>query len=117
MRRFAAMGLAAMSSPPTAMRPESAERKPVTIFIVVDFPAPFGPRNPSTSPRRTEKLMPSTALIGPKCLTRFSIWTRSVMYPPRFPASLRKRPHRLGQRRAIFARRLEPGKTEPPAST
>ena len=36
------------------------------IFLVVDLPAPFGPRKPSTSPRSTVKLMPSTAVIGPK---------------------------------------------------
>ena len=81
IRRFAATGLAAMSSPPTAMVPESAERKPVRTFIVVDLPAPLGPRNPRTSPRATEKLTPSTALIGPKCLTRFSIWTSPLISP------------------------------------
>ena len=87
MRRLAARGLAARSSPPTSTRPESAGRKPVTIFIVVDFPAPFGPRNPSTSPRRTEKLIPATASIGPKCLTRFSIRTSSLISRSRFASA------------------------------
>ena len=34
--------------------------------MVVDLPAPFGPRNPSTSPRCTVKLTPSTARRAPK---------------------------------------------------
>ena len=36
---------------------------PVIIFIVVDFPAPFGPRNPRISPSPTVKLILSTALM------------------------------------------------------
>ena len=32
--------------------PAVGARKPVIIFIVVDLPAPFGPRKPSTSPLR-----------------------------------------------------------------
>ena len=38
---------------------------PVIIFIVVDFPAPFGPRKPSISPSFTEKLTPSTTAAEP----------------------------------------------------
>src|SRR5690606_15671021 len=37
-------------------------------FIVVDLPAPFGPRKPRTSPRRTSKLIVSTAVKGPNRL-------------------------------------------------
>ena len=40
--------------------------KPVIMRIVVDLPAPFGPRKPSTSPRSTVNEMPSTARLGPK---------------------------------------------------
>ena len=36
--------------------------------MVVDLPAPFGPRNPSTSPCRTVRSTPATAAIGPKRL-------------------------------------------------
>jgi hypothetical protein len=36
--------------------------------IVVVFPAPFGPRKPTTFPRSTEKEIASTALTGPKLL-------------------------------------------------
>jgi len=35
-----------------------------SIRIVEDFPAPFGPRNPNTSPRPNSKLIPSTARNG-----------------------------------------------------
>ena len=40
--------------------------KPVIIRIVVDLPAPFGPRNPSTSPFSTVNETPFTALFCPK---------------------------------------------------
>src|SRR5918995_2432038 len=36
--------------------------------MVVVLPAPLGPRKPNTSPRRTEKSMPSTATSSPKRL-------------------------------------------------
>jgi len=34
-------------------------------LIVVDFPAPLGPRNPKTWPDFTDKTRSSTALIDP----------------------------------------------------
>jgi hypothetical protein len=40
--------------------------------MVVDLPAPFGPRKPSTSPLPTSNETPSTARLGPKDLLRFS---------------------------------------------
>src|SRR3954469_6580276 len=46
---------------------------PVIMRMVVDLPAPFGPRKPSTSPRSTVNEMPSTARFGPKAFTRLSI--------------------------------------------
>src|SRR4029077_20678413 len=73
MHRFAGIGCVAMSWPQTIAVPLVGARKPVIIFIVVDLPAPFGPRKPSTSPRGTVKEMSSTALSGPKCLTRCRI--------------------------------------------
>ena len=39
--------------------------------MVVDFPAPFGPRKPSTSPSLTEKDTPFTAGKSPKFFFRF----------------------------------------------
>src|SRR3954462_14349722 len=47
--------------------------KPVIMRMVVDLPAPLGPRKPSTSPRSTPNEMPSTARFAPKVFTRFSI--------------------------------------------
>ena len=35
----------------------------MSILKVVDFPAPFGPNNPNTSPPDTPKLVPFTAFI------------------------------------------------------
>ena len=40
--------------------------------IVVDFPAPFGPRKPVTLPGRTTNETSSTAVLGPYCLERCS---------------------------------------------
>src|SRR6185503_10441168 len=45
---------------------------PVSMRMVVDFPAPLGPRKPSTSPRSTENETSFTASFVPKLLTRFS---------------------------------------------
>src|SRR5690606_35291518 len=55
--------------------------------MVVDLPAPFGPRKPSTSPRCRRKLTWSTAVIGPKRLVRPSMTRRgSILCPIRFAA-------------------------------
>ena len=55
--------------------------KPVTMRMVVDLPAPFGPRKPSTSPRSTLNETPSTARFAPNVLTRFSM--RIMQLPER----------------------------------
>src|SRR3954471_23896987 len=54
--------------------------KPVIIRMVVDLPAPFGPRKPSTSPRSTANETPSTARLGPKAFTRLSILITATAY-------------------------------------
>jgi hypothetical protein len=41
--------------------------KPVIIRMVVDLPAPLGPKKPRTSPRPISKEIPSTARFAPKC--------------------------------------------------
>jgi hypothetical protein len=43
----------------------------VAEWIVVVFPAPFGPSKPNTSPSATEKLRLSTAVVSPNFLVRF----------------------------------------------
>ena len=45
--------------------PEVGTPSVVIILMVVVLPAPFGPRNPHTSPSSTSKLMSSTAFIPP----------------------------------------------------
>src|ERR671922_2759927 len=78
MRRFASSGDSATSWSPIVTLPEVGGMKPVIMRMVVDLPAPFGPRKPSTSPRSTVNEMPSTARFGPKLFTRFSIWIIGV---------------------------------------
>src|SRR5262245_9413448 len=51
--------------------PLVAGRKVVRTRMVVDLPAPFGPRNPTSSPGATWKWMWSTARTGPYFLHRF----------------------------------------------
>ncbi len=55
-------GLRAQSKPFTMALPELCARRVQRMFIVVVFPAPFGPRNPKISPSITSKLTPFTAL-------------------------------------------------------
>src|SRR3954463_5801499 len=62
-----------MSWPPMLTLPAEGGMKPVIMRMVVDLPAPLGPRKPSTSPRSTVKEMPSTARFAPKAFTRLSI--------------------------------------------
>src|SRR6266700_618614 len=45
--------------------PRSGASRPSMIRIVVDFPDPFGPRKPVTTPGRTSKLSASTARTRP----------------------------------------------------
>ena len=68
MRRFAMIGFSSMSKPPTEIWPEVGGINPVIIRMVVDLPAPLGPRNPSTSPFSTVKETPFTATFGPNDL-------------------------------------------------
>src|SRR5438876_10746954 len=48
--------------PNTSMCPRLGYNRPSSILTVVDFPEPFGPSSPKTSPRRTSKSTLSTAL-------------------------------------------------------
>ncbi len=63
MCRFAAIGSATTSAPHTTA-------VPLMSFMVVDLPAPLGPRKPNTSPRATSNDTSSTARNGPKCRFR-----------------------------------------------
>src|ERR1044071_3103915 len=70
--------------------PLVGESRPRTTRIVVDFPAPFGPRKPVTFPGWTAKLSPSTAVTGPN---------RFVSPPTSIPAGLAGRQRRAGSGR------------------
>ena len=58
------------SKPHTSADPSLGDRKPTIIFIVVDFPAPFGPKKPKTSPIFAEKVTLSTTVRGPNCFVK-----------------------------------------------
>jgi hypothetical protein len=49
----------------TVTPPAVGRSRPRIIRIVVDLPAPLGPRKPVTRPGSTVKLMPSTAVFAP----------------------------------------------------
>src|SRR5581483_1758668 len=65
IRRRTPSGSAATSRPATSARPDVIERSVVSILTVVDFPAPFGPRKPNTSPAATSRSTPWTASTLP----------------------------------------------------
>src|SRR5260370_39273617 len=75
MLRLTSSGCVATSKPPTLARPEVGGSNPHRMRIVVDLPAPLGPRNPKISPRFTSSETRSTAVKSPKRLTRSSIRT------------------------------------------
>jgi hypothetical protein len=51
--------------------PPLGAAKPMIIRIVVDLPAPLGPRNPVTCPAETVNDRSSTTVRGPYRLVRF----------------------------------------------
>jgi hypothetical protein len=61
----AAIGSAATSWPASRADPLVGVTVVVSIPTVVDFPAPFGPSSPNTSPGATENEAPFTASIPP----------------------------------------------------
>src|SRR5262249_27091426 len=63
------------SKPATVARPEVGVSNPHRMRIVVDFPAPFGPRKPKISPFATSTETLSTATKSPNCLVSFSSGT------------------------------------------
>src|SRR5215210_7282984 len=72
-----------MSCPATHARPAVGGSSVVSMWTVVDFPAPFGPRKPYTSPGSTRRSMPSTAR-GPflNSLTRPCVSIAASDMPP-----------------------------------
>src|SRR6266849_1544382 len=64
--RLTSTGLAMRSSPRIWMRPAVGASRPVSILMVVDFPAPLGPRKPKNWPAATRRFTSSTATSSPK---------------------------------------------------
>jgi hypothetical protein len=83
--------------------------------MVVDLPAPLGPRKPSTSPLFTSSEMPSTATISPKRFLR-SLASISTAIEPSSSALPATNPS-LGSRKGRSQRAIvapSPGKTAHP---
>src|SRR5205823_5646324 len=74
--RFTSTGFVLRSMPRISMRPEVGASSPVSILMVVDLPAPLGPRKPKNCPGATCKSMPSTATRSPK--RRDNPWVEMV---------------------------------------
>ena len=62
--------------PFTTTVPLVGASSPMIIRMVVDLPAPFGPRNPVTVPGLTVKSSRSTAVVSPY---RFVSWCASII--------------------------------------
>src|SRR3989344_1538080 len=69
----------------TFSSPDVGRRRVVNIFIVVVFPAPFGPRKAKTSPFLTSKEMSSTAVRSLNFFVRF---LTSIMFSEEFLTGL-----------------------------
>ncbi len=67
------MGSLTTSWPQMLAEPPVGVMNPASILMVVDLPAPLGPRKPSTSPGSTEKVRSSTAWMPSKFLARFCV--------------------------------------------
>ena len=65
MWRLASAGLSATETPQMEAQPDVPAIVPERIRMVVDLPAPFGPRKPTTSPGATENVRSSIAVSEP----------------------------------------------------
>src|SRR6266536_1327173 len=87
MRRRTSACCETTSKPATLARPPLGASSVHSTEMVVDLPAPLGPRKPKVSPGATEKLTPRTASTSSKRLTRLSTWMAalpSAAEPARF---------------------------------
>ena len=64
--RFRSSAEALNGLPRISMVPALGSSRPVSILMVVDLPAPFGPRKPKNCPGATLKVTSSTAVSSPK---------------------------------------------------
>src|SRR5436853_4611366 len=72
IERRTASAWRATSKPLTVAYPSVGRSSVQSIPMVVDLPAPFGPRKPNTSPVPTSNETPSTAVNVPKRLVSLS---------------------------------------------
>ncbi len=61
---FAFRGSLPTSKPPISAVPEVGFSRPLSMLMVVVFPAPLGPRKPNISPLRISRFSPFTALTS-----------------------------------------------------
>src|ERR1700722_1609063 len=85
MLRRTASRSAVTSWPATRADPDVGRASVHSILIVVDLPAPLGPRNPKVSPTGTSKSIPRTASISPYFLVR----PATLIGGPRGPVAAR----------------------------
>ncbi len=78
MRRLISSRWVRMSKPATVPWPPEGSRSPQSIRMVVDLPAPLGPRKPKISPGRTSRLMRLTATKSPNRRSRSRSVTANV---------------------------------------
>jgi len=78
---FSGIGCAAYGRPSTVTVPDDGASRPRISRMVVDLPAPFGPRKPVTMPGRTENVRSWTATFSPYFLVNPSA---SIMSRPSF---------------------------------
>src|SRR4029453_972071 len=91
-----------MSWPATHARPAVGGSRGGSMCTVGDFPPPFGPRKPYTSPGSTRRSMPSTAR-GPFLNSRTSpsVWIAASATPPDY-AALRRAGGLSGELRQVL---------------
>src|SRR6185437_5776340 len=77
--RFRSSAPAPNGWPRIRMLPAVGSRRPVSILMVVDFPAPLGPRNPKNWPAATLNVTPFTATSSPKVRVRALVWIAASM--------------------------------------
>src|SRR3954470_13239481 len=95
----------ATSKPTTVALPPVGSRIPQSMRMVVDLPAPFGPRTPKISPRSTVSETSRRATRRPKVRDRFSVLTMgsalivcSGLRPPRLATHCKARSSRSSAR-------------------
>src|SRR6266705_2789883 len=96
------------SWPATLAVPEVGSARVHRILMVVDLPAPFGPRKPKVSPVDTSKSMPRTASISPYLLVSALTEIAGVTL-----ASPPPRPHRLSRGYGTAPGGCQPGSCQP----